>query len=678
MGDFITLKNAVAKQLEAMSKESNLFVVEVDKNLLWDTYLNSFPEGTNPAYIERTEHDCNCCKQFIRSVGNVVAIKGKNIITPWDIKEVGNFYDDVAKGLSKYVKKHVIDTIFLSDQPQAGQDYNHQLSEGGETIKWNHFYWKIPNKFKVTDGTIDQKRGRFREDKGVLQRSLKEITLDAIDIVVDLIQQGSLYRGEEHLKAVKELRKHSVAYSKFKTAKEKDLYCTLKAAEMGPTGRFRNTVIGTLLCDISDGVDLDKAVASFEQKVAPANYKRSSAPVTKGMIKTAQDKVKGLGLEEALARRHARVDDISITDILFADRSVKKSMDVFDDLMAKAPVKNQTFNKVDEVSVEDFIKNILPKAESLELMVENNHVGNLFSLIAPQNAEAGNMLLWDNNFSWSYNGEVTDSMRDRVKAHGGNVEGDLRFSIEWNEDGNNESDLDAHCREPKGGAHIYYGNARRRHPSSGMLDVDIQNPDGKVAVENIIYTNKSQMREGIYKFQVHNFSASRNNSGFKAEIEFNGQVFQFDHPKPIPNNRTVTVAEVKFDKKKGEFSIVSSLDGKTKGAGKEVWGITTNTFQKVGMVMLSPNHWGEQEKGNKHYFFIMKDCKNPEDTRGFYSEFLRSDLVPHRKVFELLGSKMRVDPCDEQLSGVGFSSTQRNSIVCKVSGSFSRMIKINF
>ena len=52
--------------------------------------------------------------------------------------------------------------------------------------------------------------------------------------------------------------------------------------------------------------------------------------------------------------------------------------------------------------------------------------------------------------------------------------------------------------------------------------------------------------------------------------------------------------------------------------------------------------------------------------------------MKHKRVFEALGSKMRVEPSEEQLSGLGFSSTQRNALVCKVSGSFNRMIKITF
>ncbi len=94
--------------------------------------------------------------------------------------------------------------------------------------------------------------------------------------------------------------------------------------------------------------------------------------------------------------------------------------------------------------------------------------------------------------------------------------------------------------------------------------------------------------------------------------------------------------------------------------------------------MNSPNHWDDHTTGNKHYFFVIDGCINPESTRGFYNEFLTNDLLEHKRVFELLGSKTKTEETDEQLSGLGFSSTVRNSIVCKVYGSFNRTLKINF
>ncbi len=75
---------------------------------------------------------------------------------------------------------------------------------------------------------------------------------------------------------------------------------------------------------------------------------------------------------------------------------------------------------------------------------------------------------------------------------------------------------------------------------------------------------------------------------------------------------------------------------------------------------------------------MLDGCNNPEKTRGFYNEHLSNSLTEHRKVFEVLGSKLKTDHSDTQLSGLGFSSTQHDQVVAKVKGSFNRMLKINF
>lgn len=75
---------------------------------------------------------------------------------------------------------------------------------------------------------------------------------------------------------------------------------------------------------------------------------------------------------------------------------------------------------------------------------------------------------------------------------------------------------------------------------------------------------------------------------------------------------------------------------------------------------------------------MLDGCINDGSARGFYNEFLKSELDQHRKVFEMVGAKMRTDESQHQLSGLGFSSTQRNSVVCRVKGSFSRIINITF
>jgi len=95
-------------------------------------------------------------------------------------------------------------------------------------------------------------------------------------------------------------------------------------------------------------------------------------------------------------------------------------------------------------------------------------------------------------------------------------------------------------------------------------------------------------------------------------------------------------------------------------------------------VCLSPNHWGDNNVGNKHYFFMLDKCKSPSSIRSFHAENLIPELAEHRKVLEVLGNTTMIAPADKQLSGLGFNATVRDELIVKVQGSFKRMLKIKF
>jgi hypothetical protein len=665
---FTDLKVVVDEQFKSMA-DHTLFRTGIDKDKLWDTYLESFPEGTNPIFRERREYDCQCCKQFIRNCGDVVSIVNGKLVSIWDV-EVGGQYQDVVDALSSLVKSEYITDVFIHYEQNLGTDKNVQLTDNG-ILTWNHFHFKLPNRFVKNNNRIGTYLSGLRSNKEVFKRSLEEITLDSVETVLELIEQGSLYRGNEHKPIIELFEKHKKIYDRLDIS-DRDNYCWTNSVAIGTGAKIRNTVIGTLLSDISEDVPLDKAVKLFEDKVAPVNYKRPTALVTKGMIDKAEKQVEELGIGESLQRRYAIESDIVVNNVLFADRKITKLKgSVFDEMKADVKDKKPNLNKVDEVGIKTFMEDILPKAESVELFLENSHERNLMSLIAPINKNSKHIFKWDNNFSWSYNGELTDSIKERVKKAGGSVTGDLRCSLSWF----NYDDLDIHMQEPKPGEHISYSH-KHSHKTGGKLDVDM-NAGGATTrspVENITYAKKLRMVEGRYKVYVNQFNKRETKDvGFDFEIEFDNVIHSFHYEKAVTGN--VTVAEFDYTHK-GGIVFVKSL--KSTKASKEVWNLPTQKFHKVSMIMNSPNHWDDHVTGNKHWFFILDKCINPEKTRGFYNEFLSNDLMEHRKVFEILGSKMKTEISDNQLSGIGFSSTQKNSILCRVSGSFSRTIKINF
>lgn len=668
---------------EMFKNHSVLFVTSIDRDLLWEAYLESFPPGTNEIYRERREFDCSCCRHFIKAFGNVVAVENNELKSVWDFETNDSTYQPVVEALEAYVKSEPIRDVFITKESGFGTDSNHELRYDGTVHTWEHFRIDLPKKFVTkSDETIGTLMGEYHSTKNVFKRSLEEISEDAIDIVLDLVSQKSLYKGNEWEKILTQFLALHREYNELLGTDEKENYCWLKSVEVGKViGKIRNHSIGVLLTDLTNGVDVDEAVKRYEQIVAPTNYKRPKAIFTKKMVEQAEKKLNELGFTNSLERRFAMVEDITVNNILFANRDTLRQMgdnsSVFDELSKEAVGGgSKEFNKVEEITIEQFLEHVLPRTTNMEAFFENRHVPGLVSLIAPVHKDSPTMFKWNNPFSWAYHGNITDSMKQRVKAAGGNVEGVLRFSIQWNEESDNPNDFDAHCVEPNGN-HIWFRNKGQKHLSTGMLDVDIINPGNKVAVENITWTTLNKMQEGVYEFYVHNYSHRGGRSGFRAEIEYDGQIHEFTYDKELRQDEKVVVAKVRFSRGH-ELEFVKALSSSSVSSRTE-WGIKTNEFHPVSTLMFSPNYWDAQSGiGHRHYFFMLKECLNNTQPNGFFNEFLKEDLMQHKRVFEALGSKMRVKSSDKQLSGLGFSSTKRNHLIVKLEGHTSRTIKIIF
>lgn len=673
--DFSKFKAAITAHWAHMVRH-DLYRVAADRDELWEAYLAGFPEGSNPVFRERTEHDCSCCRHFVKTVGDVVAIVDGTVTSLWDVEVAEPAYQAVADAMAALVRSRPIENVFLHGETHVGTDKSYEESD---TIvrTWEHFHVLVPRQpnqgrsYYLAKDAIPTRLGEKRASHDVLLRGLSELTTDALDTVLEIIGQNSLYRGEEHRAAISAFRDLKRAFDLL-DADRRDVFVWQQVEKVPPSvARMRNTAIGTLLIDLSDGADLEQAVRKFETQImAPANYRRPTSLVSQRMVDDARAAVESLGLTSALERRHARLSDISVNDILFADRSARKVMrDGAFEGVANRANSAQDLDRVEAVPIEMFIQEILPRISSVEVMLENRHQGNLVSLIAPQDPASSRLFRWRNGFSWAYSGDVADSILERVKRAGGNVTGDLCCRLAWH----NYDDLDLHMREPKGG-HIYFRDKVSR-VTSGQLDVDMNAGHGETRepVENISYGSRHPMVEGTYVLAVNQFQRRESTDvGFEAEIDWLGEVTRFAYDRAVIG--TVQVAKMQYSRS-GGLLILESLS--LSAASRTVWGLKTQDFHRVTVMMLSPNHWhGEDGSGNRHYLFMLDGCVNDDSPRGFFNEFLLPELDRHRKVLEIVGGKMRVAPSADQLSGLGFSDTKRAEVLVRVKGSFTRTLKL--
>jgi len=674
MSNFNTLKTVISAQFARMQQHP-MFRVEVDRDALWQTYLSSFPAGTNQIYRERTEYDCSSCRQFVKAVGDVVALIDGALVSVWSVRIPNEpAFQTVMDAMASLVLSKPISSPFLHYERTAGVDKNFEQldiigTSSPEVRTWSHFFVNIPHQYVKPKADIPTLLSEKRSTHDVFLRSLQEITLDAIDTVLDLIAQSSLYRGEEHKALLLQFKTAKMEFDSLSDNRAREIF-TWAGHISGAVSRIRNTAIGTLLVDLSEGKDIEDAVKSFEAKVAPASYKRPSSLVTKAMIDRAKEKIQELGLTSSLDRRHATLRDITVNNLLFADRTTRAALsgDIFDELASKTQEKANNLDKVEEVPIDRFISEILPRAEFVEVMLENRHQGNLVSLIAPSNPTSPHLFKWGNGFSWSYAGEVADALREKVKKAGGNVTGDLCCRLAWW----NRDDLDLHMKEPRG-YEIYFGNRHTTSPCGGRLDVDMNvSGETREPVENIFYLSRTTMREGEYHLFVHQYYKRENQDiGFEVELDYLGDVSRFSYDRAVQGS--VTVARFHYSHKAG-ITMIESLPSSQ--ATKTIWNLPTQTFHRVSALMFSPNHWDDRGIGNRHFFFMLQGCKNDGSARGFYNEFLSEELTPHRKVLEVVGAKMKPADSDEQLSGLGFSSTRRDTLLCRVRGSITRTIRI--
>lgn len=643
-------------QLDLMTKSGNP-IVELDyEGDIAEVYLDNIPKEYNPIFRERRYFDGNYDKRFLRAVGKMAMItEDYKVVSLWDF-ESKTVLEPARKAMLEAVKECNIKDLFLHFEKWVGNEPN--VDSKDNRIIWEHYLYRLPNSLVEKNDYIPTVKGKYRAEYETLSRSLKEVNIEDLTTVIDLIEYNDIYRGREFLKVLIEWRSDKEEYDKINTD-EYVWYITIKGMKKERTlFKYRNSVIGSLITDLYEGKDLESAVKSYESKVAPSNYKRPKALVTTRMVDDAKAKLEELGFLDSIYRAPAKLTDIPTDKVLFTSQEVR-SLSVFDDLKKDATnniTKKVNLKEAKEVGMKEFFE-MLPNVRKIDLYPNIDVNSSKLVMTKPYYEDSPSPFKWDNGFSWTYTDtDSADSITQRVKNAGGNVDGEVRFSLSWD----NTDDLDIILENAYTGDMIFFD---RKRNLGGELDIDanfmtiMENP-----VENIYWNSINDMADGKYYVRVNNYTRRTNSDqGFKLQMAVLGEVVTYSCSTNEVNHHEQMLTVYKNGRS------IDIIDVNEKLPKEDISG---KQFIEVKNILKSPNAWSDKVIGNEHVIFLADGIEVNFHVRGFFNEQLNATLNEHRKVTEVLGSKLKLSPDkfegDDIAKGYGFSTTSNKNFYLRL------------
>lgn len=661
---FNLFANAVNARLELLSKMGVLlFETNVDKDKIFSIYINAFPKGTNELHITNTEHDCTCCRHFIQRLGHVkfYDTDTEQYSTIWDLDlpdDVAPEYKIVARALHEYVMTLDVVHPFLCTNTKFGNKH----TVGDEDKIWDHFYGSVSDKHlvegrneEIRKENLGTAKGKFMNNYESHRRSITEMEPEHLELIIDLIEEGVLPRGEEKKEFVakwlmmvknnKSLDKDALEHSNW-----------LTSMMLGERGNFRNSAIGSLALDLQKGKSVDDAVGAYTFITRGDNYGVSTTAPTEFLMKRAKKELTELGYLPSLERKLATFNDLPPEEMAFTDVTVPTELGMFDVALNSLSTADKSSKmKSTKISLKDFMETVLPNSESMDMVYTDALANRIMTLVTAKNEDAKPLFNYESPISWAYAGDVADAIDLRVAREGGKTDGVARVSLIW--DYTDDLDLDVNSQNET----IYYGN-KVGADTGGYLDIDanymsnMPNP-----VENITWPSLAKMENKTFNVRVFNNRCDNDGQGCTVKVVLGNKEYLIELKGTIRN--PIDVAQ--FTCKNGEFTFKSNYPFTEKSKG--LLNINSGTNEPVTAAMYSPNYWGTDSVGSKHVFFMFKNAKNPESVRGFFSEFLGPELHTHRKSIQYLAGLTKAPYSEEQLSGVGFSMNTPFSFDCVVS-----------
>lgn len=364
---------------------------------LFDAFLDALPAEA------RQHYTCSACRRFVERYGGLVTISpdGAAVSVMWGDDAPAFFQPSIA-AIRRLIRKASVTGVFLSEEAVWGEPI---------TGEWRHM---AVTPSRPAYGPSGQRMAQKREDFKMLLAGLAEFPLPVVEAALNLLRTESLYRSEKVLGVAEWLYKLHVACVACAEAKSEKIRRNLiwQAVATAPAGfcHVRSTMIGTLLEDIAAGtLPFAEISRRFASKMNPTIYQRPQAAPAAGNIAQAEKIVADLGLERALHRRFARLEELDLLwrpqpstpaapagNGVFAHVRPKTKKGAPEAVVVEAPPVTMTWVK--------FHREVLPGALAMEYLVKSRPA-NYGAILTATYADAPPILQWDreerrNPFSW--------------------------------------------------------------------------------------------------------------------------------------------------------------------------------------------------------------------------------------------------------------------------------------
>lgn len=544
-----------------------------------------------------------------------------------------------------------------------------------------------------------------------IPESTFETALAAID---DL--ENPLYRGEEYrdrLLIYIDARKKLKAAMEIYVEKTHGNFCgnvlnVIRAKQLmlyPILVTFPNSPIGEFLKNIA-AKDLRQASAIFTDMM------KNKGVTTKAVTDNNSDEViEQLEVSGHLTpltnRAHVAVSDIPVEGIVWRNEETAKPLSAVEKAKMLARTKSVSRPKKalqDEITIDDFVETVVPTAVKIGLSTDGLNSGQFCSMFGTSLQEDHpKIFAYDNPYCITFRDGTADAIIREVTKAGGDTSGKLHVSIAWCLDarleggrviGNTGTDYDlwsvimepgtspekatevlTKSKRERAVDVIYFGS---RSTSSGhrILDVDANsrgNVDSRmpVPVENMNFSENALKSIGASRifFFVNNWR-DKNKGLDKITLvtTLNGERKTFHSEKGIKDKELMSIgyADVHAN---GEVSTVSINTSFFKEGEANItsWGVKLGGVVPVTLITKSPSHWdGESCNGNLIYMFALAGCKADIPLAGVHNEYLHPDIHSKRRVIQNLIESSKVEPTEDQTSGIGFSTTRRPTAVVEV------------